>query len=186
MKKAIFIGIMACCAAVSQSQAAIVEWTLNNVVLSDGQTLTGGFSFDADTSTYSNISIANSGSSFIPSTVFDRQITPNACSSILCTFNDSAPSLGDIGLTLIWNNSGVFPALSNDGGVRELNIGAAVFRACTREDCAARTVAPTDPIYATVVSGELNASAVPVPAAAWLFLSALGGLAGLRARGKSQ
>jgi hypothetical protein len=47
-------------------QATPVHWTLQGASFSDGSTLTGGFSYDADTNTYSNLNIVVSGGTTFP------------------------------------------------------------------------------------------------------------------------
>lgn len=43
-----------------------LAWTINNVHFNDGATLTGGFTFDASTATYTHVSLTTAGGSRVP------------------------------------------------------------------------------------------------------------------------
>jgi hypothetical protein len=81
LRKSIALGLCtftACLYSVAPAQAAALHWTLNNIPFDDDGTATGGFDFDADTSTYSNFNVTTtSGIAIIP------QFTYNAASATL-------------------------------------------------------------------------------------------------------
>ncbi len=82
--------------AVSVPVSAVpLVWTLNNVTTLDGQSLTGSFTYDRDTQTFSSISIANSGTLANPSTTWDTLFYFNLASS---------PSLSSNYLTISLTN----------------------------------------------------------------------------------
>ena len=63
------------------AQAITIEWTLNDVVFTDGGTASGSFLYDTDTSTYSNVSIVTTAGSIRSATqaieargVVDRRV----------------------------------------------------------------------------------------------------------------
>src|SRR5207248_1169338 len=67
-------------AGVTMSAGPIV-WTLNSVLFGDGTTVTGSFTFNADTTTFSALSMTTSGGTSVPATsswVFNTNNLPNA------------------------------------------------------------------------------------------------------------
>jgi len=54
MKKLITLALLLVC---SSAIAAPVKWTFQNVVFNDGGTMTGSFTWDADTYQFSDINI---------------------------------------------------------------------------------------------------------------------------------
>lgn len=180
--KKIISGLLAagCLLVAAQSQAVTVSWQLDNVVLSDGQTVTGGFDYGADTNSYSNISIVNSGTGGMASQVFSSS-DPARCYPSECRF-DTEPQ-GSIYMLLRLNGE-----MTNLGGTITLSryllednpsFGTLPLLWNTGSNVGINGSAPlSGSIIGTVVP-----SSVPVPAAAWLFGSALLGLAGVRRRG---
>lgn len=162
----------------TSSQAAIITWTLNDVVLSDNQTLTGGFDYDSDNNTFSNISITTSGDASFESMTFNQTAYIGACDQLGCRFNDSAPAVGDILLSLNWQTQ-----LTNAGGTKGFSLDN-VFFECTTADCVSN-IAQGNQV--SIVSGTLSSAPdpVPVPAAVWLFGSGLLGLIGVARRKKA-
>lgn len=55
-----FVAVAALCAA-SPAAAVPLVWTLQEVTLTDGQTLSGSFTYDYATGTFSAIAVRNSG-----------------------------------------------------------------------------------------------------------------------------
>lgn len=154
--------------AASVINAAPLVWTLNDVTFEDGGLATGSFTYDADTGSYSSISIQTT-----------------ACTGAMCNFpgksygifNANTQAGEDLivyesnpadvifflhGLNLDWQGE-----LSNSGG----NI--ALLTAGTSHEIWVQALELRE-----VTGGTL--SAVPVPAALWLFGSALAGLGWLR------
>ena len=48
-------------------------WTLENVTLTDGQSLVGSFTYDMSTARFSNISVVNSGTDAMSSTLWNTE-----------------------------------------------------------------------------------------------------------------
>jgi len=152
------------------SAAALpVAWQLNDVVLSDGQVLTGGFVYDADLNAYSDISIFSSGSVNYPANEWD---TSPAAGPVISTFSAGVAGIGDSVLTLVFTDGG----LTNAGGTLGMSTFGGTFGTCANADCSSVQFDSS----VVLVSGTV--SAVPVPAAAWLFGSALAGLGWTRRR----
>lgn len=55
------LAAMACLFVAAPALAAPVTWTLSGVTTNDGRTITGSFTYDADTNTYSNRNIISTG-----------------------------------------------------------------------------------------------------------------------------
>ena len=152
------------------AQAAPVTWTINGVQLNGGGTVTGSFDYDATTNAVSSINLVSSayGDDFV--------------------FNDA-------------NLFGVFVGL--DGGIDTVELSASTESSNTLRNIGFYTDAPLtnaggvigiDTVYDLVLvdffpESEINClnysctgtiSAVPVPAAVWLFGSALAGLGWMR------
>ena len=156
------------------ANASVVSWTLSNVILSDGQTVTGGFDYDADTDAFSNISITNSGNDSYPST--DYAYYHNGGIYNISVSSTLSPTTGDTLLSLGWLSAG---PLTNAGGTLALNPGLP-FGECTNSDCSGVALNLNG---ARVASGSI--SSVPIPAAVWLFGSGLLGLVGIARRKKA-
>ena len=151
------------CLLAQASFAAPVTWTLENG-LAGALPLTGSFAFDADAGLYSDIDIYQNG----------------GASPILTDAN--LDESGSTASTLVLDLSGfqlsyVFSfetPLSNAGGV--VNFSGYVFDESEFGDlCGGLAVCAN-------LSGQVVASVVPIPAAAWLFGSALAGLGWSRRR----
>ena len=132
--------------------ASTVTWTLENVTFQDSGTAIGSFDFDADSNIYSNINISTTSGSSFGGTSY------------------TAYSVGSQSQLFLGNGSYDlflgFTPLTNAGGTSSITgFGEQVFGG-----------APLRPI----TGGSLTASVVPIPAAAWLFGSALGVLGWIR------
>ena len=168
----------------STSWSAPVTWTLDGVVLANQlpdssyeySNLTGSFAYDADTNAFSDISIhSEPGNYFGGATDYTDDAytawkpsaieSPSSTSVIFNAFSQAAalcPDICDMVLTL---NFAV--ALTNAGG----NIALSGNEAIVGQSWGLVT-------SRGIVSGSINA--VPVPAAVWLFGSALAGLGWMR------
>lgn len=163
------------CLIAGSANAAVLTWTLEDVLLDDGQTLTGSFDYDRDTNSTSNVSIFNSGSTTFEATEFVQSLEVTACSFTGCNFHDGTPEIGDLRLSLFWGING--QELTNSGGNLILSSTPfPVFTFCAFADCSAGVVGPPDIVR--IVNGSI--SAVPIPAAFWLFGSGLIGVMGLK------
>jgi hypothetical protein len=182
------------------SYAAPITWQLDNVTFASAQTsgvgpfngtATGSFSYDASTNTYSNVNITTTGSGYWG--------TGNCGDSALCgtyiratdwfstlsatslqatpTASDPADAIGYYRISMQFAGSG----LTNAGGTVDLytSFGTDGEGICATTAC--------DPTGAGAVSAFRgfsggSVSAVPIPAAAWLFGSAILGLFGIARR----
>jgi hypothetical protein len=163
------------------AQAIPVTWTVDGI-FDDGGTLTGTFVFDADTGSYTNINLSSTDYStyYEPySTEYDAgtaQFGAELTYSDFTVWDASglfvqgqarlAPS-EYIGLDIFWG-----AALTNAGGTYSLVNGRG--RTYTTN---LSVDAGHGPIRA-IASGTV--STVPIPAAVWLFGSALAGLGWMR------
>ncbi len=166
--------------ASASAGAATVTWTLDNVTFGDGGTATGSFVYDASTNIYSSISIVTSASpSWIPTTSYGVV--------------DVAPSITNAGQVAFINtaSAGALPdrsfayrlllkfssPLTDAGGTASLiNFPPSAEMFCVSPSC----IPPSTlrQIDAGQVTG--TSSVVPVPAAVWLFASAVGLMVSLR------
>lgn len=150
------------------ANATLVNWTLQNVQFTDGNNVynaTGTFSYDADTGNYSNANISFNGLTYTDSGFSFGQylILENASD------NSQAKTLA-LSFSNILTNAGGNEALSSDS----------YFSVRDQTSFPFRTVLSYNFLNGEVTNASTNVSAVPVPAAAWLFGSGLLGLAGLR------
>jgi hypothetical protein len=182
------------------SYAAPITWQLDNVTFASNQTsgtgpfdgtATGSFTYDASTNTYSNVNITTTGSGYWG--------TDNCGDSALCgtyiratdlystlsatslqatpTASDPANAIGYYGISMQFAGSG----LTNAGGIVDL------YTAGGTDGEGICATAACDPTGAGAVSAFRgfsggSVSAVPIPAAAWLFGSAILGLFGIARR----
>lgn len=170
------------------SYAEIISWQFYDAVLGDGQTVTGGFDFDDSSLQILNVSIALSGSDFHAPTILDRS-DPYGNYLSLPFFNDAPLVVNDYSLGL-WLES---DTLDSDQDVLAFDHGKSGFFTClliSNGECGLYTggtiTEPGNEEFPLFVSGQLvreGYSTVPVPAAAWLFGSAMLGLVGVKRRG---
>jgi len=165
--------ITVCCFIVSVNTfAAPVTWTVHDAVFNNGATMTGQFDYDASTNTYSNISVQTStyvakdgdgyeiwnvdlNPSYDSLNVYSPTITP----TIMPLYNGAVGGSYDAEFTV-----GFSGPLTNAGGTFALS-GTELFSGY-------------DIYQRSLISGYITA--VPVPAALWLFGSALAGLGWIR------
>lgn len=160
--------------AAFNAQAATVSYTLDNVFLDNGMQVTGAFDWD-----YSEGDFEGGSGMF---TALDIPVQPNG----------SAPPLEDANMVLSIENKQI--EISLDGNFHDYGLDI-IMKFIT-------PLSPTGPSFIDVntsfyeccgngfqdhafISGSISPdiSSVPVPAAAWLFGSAILGLIGV-ARGK--
>ena len=174
MKKLLFVAVL----FIGSAQAAPVIWTLNDVLFSDGATASGTFTYDVDTNVVSSESIVTNPSVGGPQIFCELLCDLGATyPGVLFGFPTGTPTItfftgeltgfptGIIDVTLVFSYLG---ALSNAGGVVplapgiDLEPGIGSFETIVFDIFNSRAI----------VSG--NVSAVPIPAAVWLFGSGLG------------
>ena len=171
MKK--FFGLALFLLALS-AQAAPVTWTLDGVVFANGNTATGAFNYDADTNIYSEVSIQTSGGGSYGSLGFSvwGGGSPNITGFIQA---DSLPDATDEPVFIL----AFTESLTNTGGTIALSLSFATgqpsaIATCSDPACQSASAPPG----LAVTSGSVTA--VPLPAAVWLFGSALAGLGWMR------
>jgi hypothetical protein len=155
---------------VSVAQSAPLTWVVNNALFDDGSSLTGSFSYDADTNTYTDIDLVTDlvdwstegelGASTSTELHLLQIITPYPS----CEYRDviEYPYCMDLNLQF------VDPLTSGGGTVNLVPYSSYEWG----NDYNNNTFG------LSLVSGSV--SAIPIPAAIWLFGSALAGLGWLR------
>ena len=141
---------------------------LSDVVFDDGGTASGTFDYDADTNIFTDVNVTTTSGSLLSGAnyVSSHSSSFNPGFSTGLRFLTAPPPSGHSGLTTL---SIIFITLTNAGGIFDLLTGAGV---TAREDTCLDVACDTRLIKRTVVSGTL--SAVPLPAAGWLMMMALG------------
>lgn len=179
-----------------------VVWTLQEVTLTDGQSLTGSFTYDESTDIYSDSAVVSSGTAAHPSALWNTQFSfspprPGVPALVLWLMAGPATQTDET-LILLWNQYGQQQRLTDAGGVVALRTAGppngpiyGVFATCgyflnpnvefptfaALPTCENATVLQyTEAIQ--VVGGTL--SAVPAPSAIWLLGTGLAGLGGRR------
>ena len=163
MKHSLVLGLLIL--SFSSAFAAPVTWSLNGIVFDDGGTATGSFVYDADTDMYSVINITTQGGDTVgfPGDSYTQLFTENDSTSESL---QTQPISGNSGFGMKFETS-----LTDTGGLVDIVFG--------------------DPISVEICfgcSGPLryiaagSVSAIPIPAAVWLFSSALAGLGWFRRR----
>ncbi|GAB2836810.1 hypothetical protein GCM10027276_44360 [Comamonas piscis] len=89
MKKLLCAGALALAVGgwASTANAALVQWTLTNVQFVDGGTASGSYVFDAATNTFSQISIATTGTEGVPAASYN-----NTCNGLNCAMQSPVPA----------------------------------------------------------------------------------------------
>lgn len=152
----------------SLAQAVPITWSLNDVRFADGAIATGSFIYDAETNSYSDVSIftgigddyfldvieygANAGSLSHHSMLFKSET--GSCTALLglCNRELTLYFMGPLGLT-------------DSGGTHALELGSSMESSSALfEDGASSRF---------VISGSVSAMPAPSPAPFWLFMLAL-------------
>ena len=138
------------------ANASPVVWTVEGVLFDDGGTATGSFTYDADTEIFSDVSITTTPGSTLAGGFFDAA----DCNGAECSTADEMriwPT--GFGLTrplMIWFFDG--PLTNSGGSLHLLTINSLEYGDISGPS-------------RSVVAGSITA--VPVPAAFWLFGAAL-------------
>jgi hypothetical protein len=140
--------------ATAVSTATQQRWHFGGVVLSDGSQVFGSFLFDANTGTYSSISITTTGGSAMPGTTYFTQ-NPSAGSSTTVSAVSAATIVS--GTTTVISAT-FASALTNAGGT--LNVISVSEGICTAANCTTsgtlRTAVVAGTISTTPVMGDTN------------------------------
>jgi hypothetical protein len=135
--------------ATAISTSAPQRWFFGGVVLSDGAQVFGSFVFDANTGTYSSISITTTGGSAMSGTTYFTQ-NPSAGSSAIVSAVSAASIVS--GTTTFFSAS-FASALTNAGGT--VNITSVSEGICTSANCATSGTLRT-----AVVAGTVSTTSV--------------------------
>ncbi|MGB6301211.1 MAG: PEP-CTERM sorting domain-containing protein [Rivularia sp. (in: cyanobacteria)] len=112
----------------SPVKAAVVNWTLDDVIFDDGGTATGSFEYDADTNQIGNFDISvTNGSTF---SSFDYQLA-----GLFNGFDGSGFSLRNLNSNNRWFQLVFDSPLTNAGGIVSYNPNLSFEAACFGVDC---------------------------------------------------
>jgi len=161
----------------SAVQAVPVHWTLQDFIFTDGGTAVGSFIWDLETNTYSDIDITTTPGSAYDGDVYRQPATvdPPTMGGILVFETDNFPA--QAGETIL----GIVAPFDQQGGIIEQGIFGGENLCPDEPVCGganSQVVRSFDPRAGATLIGEV----IPIPAAAWLFGSALGLLGWLKRR----
>ena len=117
--------LLAALSAGTVAHGTPVVWTLEGVTLTDGQSLTGSFTYDEATDIFSDIAVVNSGTAAHPSAQWNTQfrfLAPRPGVPALVLWLMAGPAnQTDTTLMLLWNQYGQQQRLTDAGGVVALH-----------------------------------------------------------------
>ena len=150
----------------SVSASAIpVRWTLTGVTFSDGGTASGSFIYDADTNTYSNISITTTAGTVLLTGAtygFIAPVVPPSSLGFLTTQQNGGDLTGTRGMAPFFGT-----ALTNAGGSASVS---AVEATCSDAVC----TSPVPPSRGTTAGTVTGAQVAPIPTLSFSMLALLG------------
>ncbi len=143
-----------------------LTWTLNDIVFEDGGTATGSFVYDADANSYSSINITTQGG--------DDSLYGGTYTQLFGSYSNTSGYVQTESLLC-----GVPQEMCGFGLLFEsglTNVGGT--KAIIFDNSISVEIRPNSFQLRDITSGTV--SAVPIPAAVWLFGSALAGLGWMR------
>lgn len=179
--KTLLCAISLSAATLTPVAAAPVNWVLQNVTFEDGATATGGFTFDAETNLYSDISISRTdglapggANQILHEAAIFTQFTPGGLTqspSFAIFTTDAADQTDQLFFQLLFGSP-----LTDDASPTTLNVlGTGTGR------CATLTCDLVQAEQAVLVtSGSVVPASVPLPASIAFLLLGLAGFGGLR------
>ena len=163
-------AISIACITVPTANAATLSWELQNVTFDDGGTATGSFGFDADAGTFSAINILTSTNGSLGDS-YGFPVGFASATTLDFLEAGAGAVLGSSRLLLSLSS-----AMTNSGGI----IAFALTPFGLEGICSNANCTSVDPLR-NALGGSI-VSAVPIPAAVWLFGTGILGLIGFTKR----
>lgn len=163
---------LALCLVFATANAAPLRWDIVEMIFDDGGTGSGSFIYDEDTGHVSEVLIkTTAGSTLTPGYTYlmanaHVPVIPGPSTGIAFVSLSGIPAAPVETILSL----GFSPQLTNAGGMVDLLNDS--FEAICEEHI--WCFGPSVDAQRFLVSGSMKASVVPIPAAAWLFGSALG------------